>query len=191
MDKLVLKKMREISLSLFRKDFFGIYHGSISSKVGSGSFYINKRETIFDEFDDDSMLKINMYNKDYRWNEASIDASIHEEIYKTVSSAKYICYTMPQYTTSYSLYSDKIIPKDYFGQSVIGELDVYDPKTFANWYDRAPSEIANYFLNSGSKLMVIRGYGLYAYDRDIYELVKKLAVLEKSCRLLSLASSVE
>jgi L-fuculose-phosphate aldolase len=191
MDKLVLKKMREISLSLFRKDFFGIYHGSISSKVGSGSFYINKRETIFDEFDDDSMLKINMYNKDYRWNEASIDASIHEEIYKTVSSAKYICYTMPQYTTSYSLYSDTIVPKDYFGQSVIGELDVYDPKTFANWYDRAPSEIANYFLNSGSKLMVIRGYGLYAYDRDIYELVKKLAVLEKSCRLLSLASSVE
>jgi len=187
MDDPLLKKIQEISLSLFRKNFFGIYHGSISSKTGNGSFWINKREAIFDKLSDDSMIKINMYNKDYRWNEASIDASIHEEIYKTISSAKFICYTMPEYTTSYSLYTDLIVPKDYFGQTIIGDVQVYDPKSFVNWYDRAPTEIANYFLNSESKLMVIRGYGLYCYDRDIYEAMKKIAVLEKSCRLLSLA----
>lgn len=188
MDKLLSKKLCEISLSLFRKDFFGIYHGSISAKSGTGSFYINKRDTIFDEFYDDSLLKINMFDKDYRWNEASIDANIHDEIYKTISSAKFICYTMPQFTTAYSLVNDVIVPKDYFGQKVLGELKVYDPKNFANWYDRAPFEISNYFLNNSSKLMVIRGYGLYAYDRDIHELVKKLAILEKSCRLLSIAN---
>ena len=34
--------------------------------------------------------------------------------------------------------------------------------------------------------MVIRGYGVYSYNRDIHEMAKKLAILEKSCRLLML-----
>ena len=34
--------------------------------------------------------------------------------------------------------------------------------------------------------MVIRGYGVYAYNRDLHEMAKKLAILEKSCRLLML-----
>jgi len=187
MDGPLLKKIQEISLSLFRKDFFGLYHGSISLKADSGSFWINKREAIFDKLSDDSMIKINIYNKDHRWNEASIDAGVHEEIYKTISSAKFICHTVPEYTTSYSLHTDLIVPKDYFGQTIIGNVQVYDPKSFASWYDRAPREIANYFLNSENKLMVIRGYGLYCYDRDIYEAIKKMAILEKSCRLLSIA----
>jgi L-fuculose-phosphate aldolase len=34
--------------------------------------------------------------------------------------------------------------------------------------------------------MVIRGYGVYAYSRDLHEMAKKLAILEKSCRLLML-----
>ncbi len=187
MDKILLKHLQDISLSLFRKDFFGIYHGSISSKISSGSFLINKHETIFDEFNEDSMIKIHSDSKDYRWNEASIDANIHEEIYKNVLSAKYICYTMPQYTTSYSLYNELITPKDYFGKTVLGDIEVYDPKQFVDWYERAPAEISNYFTINDTNIMVIKGYGIYAYDRDIYELVKKIAILEKSCRLLSLA----
>ncbi|MGM0623037.1 MAG: class II aldolase and adducin N-terminal domain-containing protein [Campylobacterota bacterium] len=187
MDRVLRQKMQEISLSLFRKDFFGIYHGSISAKIGSGSFYINKRDTIFDEFNDDSMIKVNMHNKDYSWNEASIDAGIHEEIYNNVSSAKYICYSMPQYTTAYSLHNDTILPKDYFGYSQLGEVAVYDPKSFSSWYERAPFEISNFFVNNNIKLMVVRGYGVYSYDRDIHALVKNIAILEKSCRLLNLS----
>ena len=34
--------------------------------------------------------------------------------------------------------------------------------------------------------MVIKGIGTYIYDRDIHELVKKIAILENSCRLLKL-----
>ncbi|MGM0533751.1 MAG: class II aldolase and adducin N-terminal domain-containing protein [Campylobacterota bacterium] len=187
MDEVLLARLKDISLSLFRKDFFGIYHGSISAKAASGSFLINKRDTIFDEFSRDSMIKVYSYSKDYRWNEASIDAGIHEEIYKNILSAKFICYTMPQYTTSYSLYNDVIEPKDYFGQTVLGRVRVYDPMQFLNWYERAPAEISQYFTTKDTNLMVIRGYGIYAYDRDLFELVKKIGVLEKSCRLLSLA----
>ena len=37
--------------------------------------------------------------------------------------------------------------------------------------------------------MVIRGYGVYTYNRDLHEMAKQLAVLEKSCRLLMIENN--
>ena len=93
---------------------------------------------------------------------------------------------MPQFTTAYSLQHDTIVPKDYFGHQEIGSIEIVDPKQFEDWYERADSEIAYYFQTQKTNIMVIRGYGVYAYNRDIHEMAKKLAILEKSCRLLML-----
>jgi len=32
--------------------------------------------------------------------------------------------------------------------------------------------------------MLIRGYGVYIYGRDIYEMVRKIEILERSCKVL-------
>ena len=45
----IVELLSSISLALFRKNFFGIYHGSISSKVDYNTFVINTKEAIFDE----------------------------------------------------------------------------------------------------------------------------------------------
>ena len=181
-------KLSVLALSMFRKDFFGIYHGSISAKTETNLFIINTKEAIFDALDDMSMIEL-YFKKDYRWNQASIDAGIHYSIYSQVSEAKFICFSMPQFTTAYSLQHDQITPKDYFGHTEIGTIDVIDPKQFDDWYDRADSEIAYYLQTNKTNIMVIRGYGVYAYSRDIHEMAKKLAILEKSCRLLMLDNS--
>ncbi len=181
-------KLSVLALSMFRKDFFGIYHGSISAKTETNRFIINTKEAIFDALDDMSMIEL-YFKKDYRWNQASIDAGIHYSIYSQVSEAKFICFSMPQFTTAYSLQHDQITPKDYFGHTEIGTIDVIDPKQFDDWYDRADSEIAYYLQTNKTNIMVIRGYGVYAYSRDIHEMAKKLAILEKSCRLLMLDNS--
>jgi len=56
---------------------------------------------------------------------------------------------------------------------------------------RAQSEIAYYFQTKKTDIMVIRGYGVYSYNRDLHGMAKKLAILEKSCRLLLLDSAVD
>ncbi|MDF1879208.1 class II aldolase and adducin N-terminal domain-containing protein [Sulfurimonas sp. SAG-AH-194-C20] len=189
MNKLGLKnKLSVLALSMFRKDFFGIYHGSISAKTESNRFIINTKEAIFDALDETSLIEL-YFKIDYRWNQASIDAKIHFSIYSQISEAKFICFSMPQFTTAYSLQHDTIIPKDYFGFKEIGSITVIDPKQFEDWYDRADSEIAYYLQTNKTNIMVIRGYGVYAYSRDIHEMAKKLAILEKSCRLLMLDNS--
>jgi len=181
-------KLSKLALSMFRKDFFGIYHGSISAKTESSRFLINTKEAIFDALDDNSLIEL-YYKKDYRWNQASIDANIHFSIYSQISEAKFICFSMPQFTTAYSLQHDIITPKDYFGHEEIGSIEIMDPKQFDDWYDRADSEIAYYFQTKKTNILVIRGYGVYAYNRDVHEMAKQLAILEKSCRLLMLDNS--
>ncbi|HEY9202901.1 class II aldolase and adducin N-terminal domain-containing protein [Sulfurimonas sp.] len=179
------KKLSALALSMFRKDFFGIYHGSISAKTESNRFLINTKEAIFDALDNSSLIEL-YYKKDYRWNQASIDSNIHHSIYSQISDAKFICFSMPPFTTAYSLDHNIITPKDYFGYKELGSIDIVDPRSFDDWYERASSEIAYYFQSKKTDIMVIRGYGVYTFNRDIHEMAKKIAILEKSCRLLLL-----
>ena len=181
-------KLSTLSLSMFRKDFFGIYHGSLSAKTESNRFIINTKEAIFDAIDDKSLIEL-YYKKDYRWNMASIDANIHHNIYSQISDAKFVCFSMPPFTTAYSLEHNIIIPKDYFGYKEIGSIPIVDPRNFDDWYERAQSEIAHYLISHKTDIMVVKGYGVYIYNRDLNEMAKKLAILEKSCRLLMLDST--
>ena len=181
-------QLSTLALSMFRKDFFGIYHGSISAKVESNKFIINTKEAVFDALDKDTLIEL-YFKKDYRWNQASIDANIHYNIYSQISEAKYISFTMPPFTTAYSLTHNLITPKDYFGHKELVSLEIIDPGQFEDWYERAQSTIAHYFIAKKTDIMVIRGYGVYSFNRDIHQMAKKLAILEKSCRLLMLDNS--
>lgn len=186
MNKQLLKEQfSTLALSMFRKDFFGIYHGSLSMKTESNRFIINTKEAVFDNICNNSLIEL-YFKKDYRWNQASVDAKIHHEIYSQISEAKFISFTMPPFTTAYSLEHNLIEPQDYFGHKVLGSISIYDPKQFDDWYDRAQSEIAYYFQTNKTDIMIIRGYGVYSFNRDMHEMAKKLAVLEKSCKLLLL-----
>ncbi len=181
-------KLSTLSLSMFRKDFFGIYHGSLSAKTQSNRFLINTKEAVFDALDDASLIEL-YFKKDYRWNQASIDAKIHFSIYSQISDAKFVSFTMPPFTTAYSLEHNLITPKDYFGYKELGSVEIFDPKQFEDWYERAQSEIAYYFQTNKTNMIIIRGYGVYAFNRDLHEMAKKLSILEKSCRLLMLDNS--
>jgi L-fuculose-phosphate aldolase len=91
---------------------------------------------------------------------------------------------MPPYATAYSLKHCSVIPQDYYGDQILGEVKVYDPQNFNDWEKRAAHEIRHFFQEQKEHLLLIKGFGLISYDRDLSEMVKKVAILENSCRLL-------
>ena len=188
-DKNTVKLLSDLSLTMFRKNFFGIYHGAISAKLDHKSFVINKSDAIFDEMNENSFCELNVSRKDYRWNIASIESDIHAAIYDNIHEAKYIAFGVPIYTTAYTFENDHIILDDYFGKTTFGKIDIYDPGDFNTWYSRNALEITKYLKENKNHVMVIRGIGMYVYDRDINNLVRRVAILENSCRLLSIKSS--
>ena len=179
------KKLSKLALSMFRKDFLGLYHGSISAKTESNRFIINTKEAVFDSMDENAFIELH-FKQDYRWNQASIDSDIHFNIYSQFSDAKFISFTMPPFITAYALEHNVIQPKDYFGYKEFKSIEIFNPKEFENWYDRAQSEITHYFQMNKTDTIIIRGYGVYSFNRDIHEMVKRLAILENSCKLLIL-----
>ena len=182
-----INEIKTISLSMFRKNFFGVFHGSISARVEKNQFIINKQNAIFDnlKYDDLTLL---LSKKDYRWNEASLDADIHLNIYKNINEARFVCYAMPPYATAYAMKHEKIVPKDYFGYMRFNEILVYDPKQYDDWYERAETEIYRYMLEKKTNIVIVKGYGIYAYSRSPQLLAKEIALLENSCKLLHLTS---
>jgi len=188
-DNSTVKQLSDLSLTMFRKNFFGIYHGAISAKVDHNSFIINTADAIFDEMCDKSYCELFVNKKDYRWKIGSMESNIHASIYDTIHEAKYIAFGVPSYTTAYTFEHDEIEFKDYFGKTTFGTIPIYDPGDFKTWYKRNTLEITEYLKNSDDHIMVIKGIGAYVYDRDINNLVKKVAILENGCRLLSLKSS--
>jgi L-fuculose-phosphate aldolase len=189
MDRHLLEELKKISHSMFSKNYFGVFHGSISAKIAIDAFIINKKETILDKINEGQFIKLTCQaKKDYRWKDASVDALIHQTIYANIPNAKYISYTMPPYTTAYSLDHSLVVPQDYYGQTILKEIPVYDPQDFKDWEKRAPQEISNFFRNNKTHLLLIKGFGLISYDRDLTEMVKKVAILENSCRLMTINS---
>jgi len=67
---------------------------------------------------------------------------------------------------------------------------VYDPKNIDDWLDRAPFEVSRFFQKHDTHLLLIKGFGLISYDRDIIEMAKKISILENSCRLLALSANL-
>ena len=185
-DKNIANLLSHISLALFRKNFFGIYHGSISSKIDNDSFVINTEDAIFDDIDSSHLCHLKMNNYDYSWKIASIEVNIHNAIYTQIHEAKYIACGMPPYTSAYALEHDEIIFEDYFGKTIFGKIPIHDPGDFDNWYDRNSLEIPTLLKLAKHHILIIKGVGVYVYDRDMNELVKKVAILENSCRLLAL-----
>ncbi|HHH19573.1 MAG TPA: hypothetical protein ENK86_03530 [Campylobacterales bacterium] len=189
MDKYLINEIKQISTSMFQKNYFGVFHGSISARSSVNSFVINKKEAILDEMKEEDFIELScIHTKDYRWHEASVDVDIHEKIYRALPNAKYIAYTMPPYATAYSLTHRVVVPKDYYGFKIFKQLKIYDPQNYHDWDTRAAHEITGFFQNQNQKLLLIKGFGLISYDRDLTEMVKNLAVLENSCKLLTLSS---
>ena len=98
LDQDTVKILADLSLTMFNKNFFGIYHGDISTKQDEYSFMINTRDAIFDRMDEKSFCSLNINKQDYRWNIASMESDIHATIYANIHEAKYIAFGMPIYT---------------------------------------------------------------------------------------------
>lgn len=190
-DQKLLASLRRVSLAMFRKNFFGIFHGSISAKLTQDNFIINKKQAVFDDLGSHNLITLSTH-KDYRWNEASIDTAIHAKIYQRHKNAKFIAYAMPPYTVSYSLKYDILKPLDFFGREILGhEIKILDPRDYQTWYERANEEIASNIAKSSQTFLIIKGYGIYTFDRDLHSLAKTIALVENTCKILHLNADLE
>jgi len=72
----------------------------------------------------------------------------------------------------------------------VADVIFYYTKNIDDWLERPPHEIPQFFQKHDTHLLLIKGFGLISYDRDITEMAKKISILENSCRLLALSANL-
>ncbi|AJC85103.1 class II aldolase and adducin N-terminal domain-containing protein [Campylobacter peloridis] len=184
----ITNQIQALASSMFKKNFFGICHGSVSAKLSQSSFLINKNDAFLNQLNEKNLNTLK-FTKDYSWSEASKDCEVHKSIYENIPEAKFICFACPAYTLSMSLNYDFITPQDYFGEIFLKEIHVYNPKNYEDWEDRSQTEIYRHMLEKKQNFIVIKGYGIFAYGRTSYELGKIIDLIENSCKIIHLAET--
>ncbi len=187
-DSKIFQELINISLTMFRKNFFDIFHGAISIKIDDSKFIINTKDAVLNSPLSSNYMML-PHKRDYSWQEASIDAFIHSFIYREISEAKCIAYTFPNFTMAYSLNNDKFLPKDYFGYKKFKEVKIYNPGDYDSWYERADVEICNFLRQNKANFVIVKGYGLYIYERELSQLAKTISMIENSAKMLVLSDT--
>lgn len=187
-DSKIFQELINISLTMFRKNFFDIFHGAISIKIDDSKFIINTKDAVLNSPALSNYMML-AHKRDYSWQEASVDAFIHSFIYKEISEAKCIAYTFPSFTMAYSLNNEKLAPKDYFGYKKFKEVKIYNPGDYDSWYERADVEICNFLRQNKINFIIVRGYGLYIYERELSQLAKTISMIENSAKMLVLSDA--
>ena len=136
-----------------------------------------------------SFVQLDTLVKDYYWKIASIDSDIHSNIYTHIHEAKFVACGMSPYITAYSLVTDKLKFYDYYGKTLLGDIDVFDIGNYLDWAERAPLEITRYLKTNSTNIIVLKGVGICIYDRDLGSMLKKIDTLENSCKLIALKST--
>lgn len=187
----VIDQITKTSLSLFRAGFFGIFHGSISGRISQDKFVINRRNAIFDSVDESSLILLDI-NYDYRYNDASMDAYIHAEIYESFSEAKFVVFAAPPVVVAFSLKNTTLNPNDYFGLVGLAQtVPILDPKDYETWGERANVDIVRFLKQSQQEFVIVRGCGIYAFGRDLTYVTKLIALIEHSCHIIALSQSLD
>ncbi len=124
-------------------------------------------------------------------NKASEDWQIHS-VALAICSLEYegmgaCVHVHAPYTTTMSLEKDRyaLVPKDFEGRSTFGRATIVDVQ-----YDGMEGylvDITEALKQTGNKLFVARGHGLYALGPDLFEAWSHAAAFEHSMRVLYLS----
>lgn len=178
----------KLGSALSKEEIIKSFIGSVSMRFEHASFVINKNNIIFSAPKEDDFLLLDG-KKDYRWKEASVDALVHQNIYKNIPTARYICACVPPYVSAYALEHSSFEPRDLWGEELFGNIFIYETKQNDDWSERAPSEILRYFTQTNSNVMIMKGCGICVYERTMDALLKTIFALENSAKLMSIAKS--
>ncbi len=178
-----LNLLKKSSKVLYDRGFIGLYHGAVSARNTHQSFIINSKSAFLNALTKESLIELD-FNPSKVWENASHQANIHAKIYTKVPSAKFISSIFATSIITASLVFDEIVPIDYFGKILYDKIPIYDPKAFSDWDDRAPHELSEYFKNSKEQIIIIKGVGLYCANRDLDNMIRNIAVINKTCEVL-------
>lgn len=110
---------------------------------------------------------------------ASLDAALHQAVYRQNPSARAVLHSHNPYTIALTLDGNDFTPADFEGFYYFGTIPVVDI-SFDKYVEEAPEKIAS--LLTKNRIAIVRGHGVYSCAETINLAYKWVCSLELSAK---------
>ncbi len=115
---------------------------------------------------------------------ASLDANLHAAVYRLNPQAGAVLHSHGPNAIALTLNAPVFEPQDFEGRAYFPCVPVL-PIEYDRYLEQAPQSVADALRSH--RVVIVRGHGLYAADRDLNLAYKWLSALEHSAKIAAIA----
>lgn len=173
-----VRKILKVAHLLYQEGLVDARAGNISFRIDD-KIIITRTGSHLGELTEEDLILLPLLGITPLLERASSEMPVHREVYLRTSH-RAVVHAHPPATVSLSLRKEKIIPVDSEGKILLKEVCVVEDLPSGS---EALAEAVASLLQDNS-LVVVRGHGVFAADRDPMKAYGWISVLERSCRIL-------
>ena len=164
---------------LHREGLVDARAGNLSIRVDDRVF-ITRTGANLGTLSPEDIVELPLHERHILEERASSEWIVHREIYLQTPH-RAIVHTHPLYTVLISMQWDRIEPKDSEGRAILGFVEVIPE------YPSGSLPLAQAVAQAlrVSKLVVVKGHGVFSAGKDPFEAYTLTSILERSCKLLA------
>jgi len=175
----IYEEIIEVGRLLFREGLVSARAGNISRAFGDRIF-ITRTGSFMGALSREDIISLPLRETTLLDERASIELEVHRRIILETGKPA-VVHAHPPHAVTLSISKDLIIPVDSEGRDLIGEVKVLSLKKPSASKELA--EAASEALKN-SKVVLIRGHGAFAADRELKLAYAHISTLEHSCKIL-------
>ncbi len=161
------------------------HNGNGSVRLSNDTFAITKTSACADTIQTDQLIQYSLTRNLPK--KASLDASIHKQVYQTLNECNAILHSHNPYTIALTLNTTLFSPVDFEGKLYFGDLTVI-PCEEENYLEVMPERITRCLKKQ--PIAIIQSHGVYAAADNIELAYKWLCSIEQSAKIKWLAQQL-
>lgn len=159
--------------------------GSMSMRAG-GRMMITRKNAVLGRLTEEDIIEVPLDGTDMPVD-APKDMPVHMAIYKETASNAAIS-ANPPYATALSLTTDRIVPLDQRGQTLLRAIPVLRMREKSGFEEMV--KMLPPIFKSGYVASVVKEYGSFTVGGDLLEALQNTTMLERSCKMIAINKSM-
>lgn len=157
------------------------HSGNVSVRKGK-HFWVTPTGACADTLEAKDLIRCSLSEEPPRG--ASLDAPLHRGVYRAVPKVRAVLHSHCPHAVALTLDGEDYLPPDFEGQYYLPRIPVLSID-YSEYVAKAPGLVAEALLES--RVVIVRGHGVYARGDSINEAYKWTCSLELSARTAWLA----
>jgi ribulose-5-phosphate 4-epimerase/fuculose-1-phosphate aldolase len=174
----IKKNIIAIGRLLWEKNLTSGLSGNLSKRLDASTFLITATQTCLGILQEDNIVTVDVNGQhDETLSKPSTEWKLHAAVYKAFPDCETIMHVHALCTNAFFLKNDRLEPKIFEAQHVLGDIPVVDQETLNVEDCDAVVEALN-----DNQIVVLRNHGCLIIGKDFFDCFVRLQTLEDAVK---------